>query len=496
MNTFNFMKLDFNSTLFPLKTNLIAAEFSSEEINNYIYTEISSNKENFLAQQRVFATKPHGHLRRTVKLDPVSDYFLYDIVFRNRKLFRGSVSEKRKCFGYIFKEGAIVDIHESFKEYKDDLIFSDLIYKHKIQFDIASYFNSIYQHDLAYWFSGLNKVSVDDKNVFGKFFREANSGRSIDILPQGIYPTKMIGNEFLKFIDLHKQLKSSRIIRFMDDFSLFDDDQEILRQDFFKIQKILGQYGLNVNPNKTFFDRQETEVDAKIKEIKKSLKEIIIDIEPIYTASSVELGREIEIEIEKKLDQSQIDELVRLLRRESLDETEADMILSFLHLHSDSILDHIPDLVKKFPNLIKHIYAISAKIVDKENLGKILLDLLNTSELFLEYQIFWIACLAEDFLSNTKVFGDILVKLYELSSEYKIARAKVLEIPVIEFGFKEIRKSYLQSGQSDWLSWSSAMGTRMYNSDERNYVLNYFSNCSSMNKLISNCVKKFEYEKE
>ena len=32
--------------------------------------------------------------------------------------------------------------------------------------------------------------------------RLINAGRSIDFLPHGIYPSKMIGNEFLKLVDL------------------------------------------------------------------------------------------------------------------------------------------------------------------------------------------------------------------------------------------------------------------------------------------------------
>jgi hypothetical protein len=39
-----------------------------------------SNSDHFLPQKRVFATKQGGHLRRTFKLDPVAEMFLYDLV--------------------------------------------------------------------------------------------------------------------------------------------------------------------------------------------------------------------------------------------------------------------------------------------------------------------------------------------------------------------------------------------------------------------------------
>ena len=68
--------------------------------------------------------------------------------------------------------------------------------------------------------------------------------------------------------------------------------------------------------------------------------------------------------------------------------------------------------------------------------------------------MFWIGAIVEDYLLGVGEYGSVLHKLYELSGDFKIARAKVLEIPEQGFGFKEIRNEYLRTGQSDWLSWS------------------------------------------
>ncbi|HHX7983964.1 TPA: antiviral reverse transcriptase Drt5, partial [Escherichia coli] len=129
-------------------------------------------------------------------------------------------------------------------------------------------------------------------------------------------------------------------------------------------------------------------------------------------------------------------------------------------------------------------------ITDKSGLVKILLNYLNTNNNFLEYQLFWIGAIVEDYLLGVGEYGSVLHKLYELSSDFKIARAKVLEIPEQGFGFKEIRNEYLRTGQSDWLSWSSAIGTRNLKSAERNYILDYFSKGSPINYLVASCVKK------
>lgn len=102
---------------------------------------------------------------------------------------------------------------------------------------------------------------------------KSTPGGVLNYLPHGIYPTKMIGNEFLKVVDLSAQLKSSVLVRFMDDFTLFDDDPDVLRQDFLRIQQLLGQFGLNVNPSKTYYNKSIGDVEETLSALHESLME-------------------------------------------------------------------------------------------------------------------------------------------------------------------------------------------------------------------------------
>lgn len=493
MNTKEFFVSDYSSTLYPLKTNRLMVEHHSAELSDYIFQRVlneSHTGDNFLAQQRVYSTKPSGHLRRTLKLDPVAEYFIYDLAYRNREIFRPAVSETRLSFGYRFEKGSYIPVNKAYRQYKEALATASKKFKHSIQFDIASYFNSIYHHDLAHWFCGKTDPTGLDCQSFGKFFREINAGRSIDMLPQGIYPCKMLGNEFLKLVDLSSFLKSSQLIRFMDDFVLFDDSEQILRQDFIKIQQILGQYGLNINPAKTHYDAKVGNLSETLSKIKESLSEIIEDFEPIYGASSVDYVVVGEIEVENSLDKDQIKNLIDLLKNDDTDESDADQILGFLRTHSDSVLEVIPELLTRFPNLIKHIHAVCADVTDKNSLNKILKDYLDIQDYYLEYQLFWITSIIEDYLLGHVDCGPSIIRIFELTADYKIARAKILEIPTQSYGMKEQRSEYLKTGQSDWLSWSAAMGSRTLIAAERNHVLSYFSKGSPLNYLVSECVRK------
>ena len=446
--TADFIKADFSGTLFPMRTNLIVLEHYEQEVSKYIATRVLSDDhpaDNFLPQQRVHATKPRGHLRRTVKLDPVAEYFLYDVIYRNRSVFRPQVGLQRRSFGYRFKDGGYIPVHTAYTEYKASLVELTTRYAHRLQFDIASYFNTLYHHDIAHWFAASPGVTEADAAAIGKFFREINAGRAVDFLPHGIYPSKMIGSEFLKLVDLSGILKSAVITRFMDDFNLFDDDQAVLRQDFFRIQQLLGQFGLNVNPSKTHFDKSVGSVEDTLSALHESLIEIVEGLILVEGASGVDVV-DVEEEVVSGLTSEQVASLLALLRDDSLEEAEADLILGFLRSHSDDILEHLPTLLRRFPNLIKHLYSLCATVTDKAALATVLLDHLKGESYFVEYQLFWLACLVEDHLLGAGCYGEVLVKLYELSQDLRIARAKVLEIPEQGFGLKEIRSEHLNVG--------------------------------------------------
>lgn len=496
--TADFYEKDFWSGLFPMQTNLLMITRKEKELSNYVYQKVLSGDEqhNFIAQQRVHADKSNGHLRRTLKLDPVAEYFLYDLIYRNRAIFRKPFSEERKSYGYRFEDGEMVSINHAYKSYKEDVNGNLKKYGHHLSFDIAGFFNSIYHHDLSHWFSSSANVTDKDSESFGKFCREINAGRSVDFLPHGLYPSKMIGSDFLKFTEQSGQLKSSVLLRFMDDYHLFDDDEENIKRDFTRIQKMLGDKGLNVNPQKTRKSIQDVQQEVSI--IRQSLSEIIeVRIDADIFGSGMEGSDTEEIEVIMDLSPDQIDSLLGFLKEEALDDHDAEMILNVLRFHTTDVGDYLPILLERFPSLSKSIFTTFSKPgifqrVSDEKLSEVVYEFLNKAENISEFQLFWLAIMSENLLGNTNLYGSILNSLYDHSSSSIIARAKILEIPTQKFGMKELREDHLKNGSSDWLSWASAMGSRTIKKAQRNYVLDYFSKGSSLNYLISSCVKDMD----
>jgi len=491
MSAESFFDYDFNGTLFPLKTNHLLVTRNGTSLKQYIEKRILSTEpshagDSFLNQQKVYAAKPQNHLRRTVCLDPVANYYLYDLMFRQRASFRKPVSNERCSFGYRFNEGKPLTVHAAFEEFRAAVNWCDFNYNSMLRFDIASYFNSLYHHDVCHWFAALPGVDGATANGFNQFCREIGGGRSIDFLPQGIYPTKMIGSEFLKFVDLSKELRSAMLLRFMDDFYLFDNDEDVLTRDFIRIQQLLGGKSLNVNPSKTARGTGEKFISESVSEIREELNRLIDDADEMVVFGS---GSDFSEETTpRNLEEPEIQQLLDLLIDPRAEESDVELILSVLQHHSDGIASRLPLLLQRFPNIVKQIHTLCRSLDDKETLAKEMLGVVQNSSELIEYQLFWMAAIAEDHLAGTSVFDDLVMRIYLRASSMPIAQAKILEIPTQVGGLKEIRDGHLKGGSSSWLSWASAAGTRSLLRPERNYSLTYFSKGSPMNYLIADCV--------
>ena len=142
----------------------------------------------------------------------------------------------------------------SFREFREAIKLALKTYRYCAKFDVSAYFNSIYHHDLVAWFNNIAK-SEEDAAFFDKFLKQTNSGRSIDCLPQGLYPTKMIGAHFLSSVEHGSRLSSDLTLRFMDDIYVFSDSKNEVLSDFIALQRMLGEKGLSINPSKTKIGR-------------------------------------------------------------------------------------------------------------------------------------------------------------------------------------------------------------------------------------------------
>ena len=436
---------DYESTLFPLRTNRLMVERFSKELRDFIQTEVLTATGGFQNQHRVFATKRGWFLRPTVKLDPIAEFFIYDFVYRNRSLFRKSHALNRRVYGFRIVNGEPISILKSYSEFKRGVAHHRTEYKNYAYFDIAAYFNHIYHHDLVRWFEDAGGDN-QDAITFGKFLRETAAGRSVDCLPQGIYPSKMIGSAFLAFLENSSRIRAAQSLRLMDDMWLFDDDQKTLVSDFLIVQSLLIDRGLSINDRKSaILEGHDPEADLppdvdemKIQLLRKRREELRES--DFYGDLSEEEDEERTDEIEGLNDEEKA-YLLSLLKRDNVQEEDAELVLTLMRDNSDDIIEFIPGLVREFPGLSKRLYHFCRDVEDKDAITVIIKEYIDTGVRITEYQLFWFGKMAEDYLLGSQGIGQLLISLYEHDSATDISKAKILEIPEKRFGLPDLEKN-------------------------------------------------------
>ena len=484
---------DHPKTFFPLATNRVLLELGEPEIREYIDKCLSSDDANstysFANQTRVFVSKPNGYLRRTMKLDVVAEYYLYDVVYRNKDLFRKPHQSHRAHYGYRFSQGCPISATEAYKGFKGGISAHLKTYKHSQSMDVATYFNSLYHHDIVSWFHDM-KVSDSDAEGLGQLLREISAGRSIDCLPQGLYPSKMIGNDFLRFVDNYFGLKSEQYIRFMDDIILFSDSSEKIADDFQTVQQLLGQKGLSLNSKKTRLDdanrsSAETEIDKMKKKLLRRRRLVITtgydDDGADVTQSKI---------LKWPLNDDELDYLDTMLSAIDIEEEDAELLLTVLRGYAVRLEKRLPYIFEKFPHLAKNVYSFCLGLPNKEAIAEMVLSLAAKKSRLPESQLYWMCAMLSDQLISTSRASSLISVLFEHQSATPITKAKILEIPDTRFGLQDLRNLYLGAGQSDWLGWSSAVGSRVVKPASRNHVLKYWGKVSNMNNLVASIIVK------
>ena len=478
---------DYPRTLFPLTTTSLLVEKFSTEIKDVLYNGVlckTSASSGFLVQQRCYSAKRGYNLRRTVKLDPVAEFFIYDIVFRNRKSFRSDHRSSRKSFGYRFSSGRPESASDAYAVYKTALAGARSDYPLTLKADVATYFNSIYHHDLVATVSEIGWVATDC-DALGQFLRESNAGRSVDCLPHGIHPCKALGSEFLRFVDNSYRLRSSLGIRFQHDIHFFDTSEGTLLSDLVTLQELLGERGLSLNDSKTELGPiADVDLPKQIDEMKRTLLKIRRKI-------LVVSGEEVEYEssVQVPLNSDQVDYLLHLLGTAEIEESDAELVLVLLRDHAEAVFSKMLNVLAKFPGLTKNLYHYARLASDPSGLDDLVENFLRDSANATEYQLFWLSKIAEDFLSKSPKLGDILTKIFEHPKATMLSRAKILEIPDRRFGLPERREEVLRSARSDWEAWAAAAGVRCQSSASRNHLLTYFGKGSPLNSLVAECVQ-------
>jgi hypothetical protein len=260
--------------------------------------------------------------------------------------------------------------------------------------------------------------------------------------------------------------------------------------DFNVIQKLVGDKGLSINPQKTKWNAAtHATIDRQIDDVRKKLldrRRILI------TTGYDETGEDIveEVLLSQPLSKAELEYIDNIFNLQEIEEEDAELILTIMRSHTGKVEKRLPYLIKQYPHLIKSVHGFCAHVPDKEHIGDLILQTIQSSPLVTEFQLFWFAVMLEDYLMDTSKVALLISSLFSHRSSTSITKAKILEIADLRFGLPELRDGFLRSGQSDWLAWASAVGSRSLKATTRNHTLTYFGKSSPLNRLIATVAAK------
>ena len=119
-----------------------------------------------------------------------------------------------------------------------------------IQTDVASYFSHINHHVLENLIAAAG-VPEGIVRLLVKTMLETWSGRFSYSIPQGMFPSDLLGNYYLSTLDTHLATKGIPSVRYVDDLVMFYDDQISARASISEICRFLRTIGLDLNESKT-----------------------------------------------------------------------------------------------------------------------------------------------------------------------------------------------------------------------------------------------------
>ena len=151
-----------------------------------------------------------------------------------------------------------------------------------IQADVASYFFHINHHVLEN-LMGASRVPGGIVKLLVKDMLEAWSGRFSYSIPQGMFPSDLLGNYYLSVLDTHLASKGIASVRYVDDLVLFYDDEHSARSSIPEICRFLRTIGLDLNESKTSvipstdIVEEETELDRRFESAREEVHGLLLD---------------------------------------------------------------------------------------------------------------------------------------------------------------------------------------------------------------------------
>ncbi len=481
MRTPAFIEFDRPKRLFPLAATSVLLRVGEQDIRSYVYDRIldpSDKTAAFAPSPRAFANKDQHHLRTVYLLDPLAEFYFCDFVIKNSPLFQSARPSTRRMYGYAFKKRKPLNPFVQYHAFRRQKYTLKQKYSRFLLVDISNCFSSFYHHDVTSYIRTV--AGESEAGQFGQFLREIAAGRSIDCFPQGLYPAKTIGNHYLAFAEESRELRSTAIIRFLDDFCFFSAKRSVLERDMETLQHILAARSLYLNEKKTRFGARGSRFEErKLDPIKRRLLE---KREERRTTNYDDSWDSDDEEEDTALSAGESSYLMELVQTKDVAEEDVELALSLLGNDTQAFLELTETVFAGHPHLLKMVHYRLPGVEDEGEMWNQICAAAK-SEQANEFGLFWLVRMILDHYEFDQRSADVLIDLYQHPSATEVVRAAILETERNDHGLLEIKESALRNSGGGLIGVSALVGVLGSDKAKRNQAYKYAARVSDQMAL-------------
>lgn len=372
---------------------------------------------------------------------------------------------------------------------------------HAITTDIASYFIHLNHHTLENLLeaSGVSRGLV---NLLVKTILEAWSGRFSYGIPQGMFPSDLLGNFYLSALDTYFASQNIPSLRYVDDLVLFYPSEKTARSSLAPLSRFLRGIGLVLNESKTRIVKvqdlvyEQTELDRLFEDAR---QEIIGQIQSFALSYGFQDPWSDNVQQASMTEEANMQALGLLWNeRNNLDSAKRDQLDrfclgAFAGAGSDAAVDVILEEFGQKPHLTRTYANYLATFVrDNPELQRMLCDRVDSDNFIYDWELQWpiAALLAVDSLPQVTVNSAISILTDRQRSNELRAACSVL---IGKFGTgasRTVLRGHWDSEDSDHVRTAMISPTMFFGRDLRNVLLNHWGIQSPLYALTAKAVRE------
>ena len=389
-------------------------------------------------------------------------------------VFSYRLSHEADDDSYMFIDPSIA--YNDFISYQNSLC-ENAEYSYILETDVANYFERIYHHNLIDLLEGLN-CDMEIVTALAQLLRKWNEGLSYGI-PQGLWPSDLLGNVYLRYLDFTMKSENFQYIRYVDDVRVFCKNKKDAKLALIKINQTLRSLGLNIQPSKTFiheiddFCHNIHKFSESIEKLKLANENIIINFDPYFNEFEI-----IESEItEETFEIIGLDELFNSAIQEHFKEQEIKFCLNaYTHFQKPMAVSFCLDNFEKLPHLSSYFINYLTSLGYDFNIASRILDFLESENNLYSWQEMWLLryfYLTPKFDTNLVTY---LRKIF-LDSNKLVANRSIAALILGKIGtIQELNllKDHFNKTDSLWIKRSIILGIARLPDSVRNHVYGYW----------------------